>query len=696
MATVRDVKALADAIYAEARGESRRGQRAVAHTILNRATIARRAVADVTYARGQISGLMPGDPNREALASVSPSDPDYANALEVARDVLDGKSVDPTGGATFYHADSVSPSWAKTYDATTTIGGHTFYSAPPREVRAVASKSTVAPVPRGPEFDAAIEAAIGSTPGDDFADLADLAEPAPMAGRAFTDYARQTTDLGAFDEGQLSPAAQGVVRSIRDESGVPSLQVTSGFRSPTKNAAVGGAKGSQHIQGNAVDISLRGLTEAQKAAVLDTAAKAGARGVGIYNGGTTLHVDTRPDAAFWGPNRAAPYSGAPISSAPDWAEATLQDIQAGTAFQAPTPPEKPTADFSDIAIAIGPTTAREQTAQLSDFSPVGTAAAAEAPVATPDAPTASRAAGMAAERSVPAPQADPAARVDDAFTSFDQGPSLSSYAMQAFPTDTPAGAAPMPSPAPAAPEPLQRAPMPAPRQVDTTPIEVSAPQVDMVNQAVPGVRQGLAVPTPPERPDETSVGNILGGLMGGAVIGGPLGMKAGSWLGDKLAPTPLRQIAEQFIQEPADMGKAVEAGWSSPDGSLKSFDTAKYWRELGKRGLVSADPFTTARQMAREQAQRSAAGQKTWADAFSLGNIFGSSPAVGPNGAVPNAFGSIIDSLFGGGGAPAFGGDAGAYGVALGPSGPVMTSGNGYGDRGGVSDRDTGTAGGLY
>jgi hypothetical protein len=38
-----------------------------------------------------------------------------------------GENVDPSRGATFYHADYVAPWWRKTYEKTTKIGAHIFY-----------------------------------------------------------------------------------------------------------------------------------------------------------------------------------------------------------------------------------------------------------------------------------------------------------------------------------------------------------------------------------------------------------------------------------------------------------------------------------------------------------------------------------------------------------------------------------------
>lgn len=79
------------------------------------------------------------------------------------------------------------------------------------------------------------------------------------------------------------------------------LQITSGYRSPAYNASVDGAKASQHMQANAVDIIQTGLTTAQRQQFIQAAVDAGFTAIGIYN--TFTHLDIRGGALrAWGPN----------------------------------------------------------------------------------------------------------------------------------------------------------------------------------------------------------------------------------------------------------------------------------------------------------------------------------------------------------------------------------------------------------
>jgi Peptidase M15 len=75
------------------------------------------------------------------------------------------------------------------------------------------------------------------------------------------------------------------------------ISLSSGYRSPKRNAAVGGAKKSQHLTGNAVDISVKGLTDAQRTQLTRALVQSGALRLGAYKGNTGLHVDMAPGYA---------------------------------------------------------------------------------------------------------------------------------------------------------------------------------------------------------------------------------------------------------------------------------------------------------------------------------------------------------------------------------------------------------------
>ena len=96
-----------------------------------------------------------------------------------------------------------------------------------------------------------------------------------------------------------------ILENIADDVGYP-LTITSGFRSQSYNDKVGGAKKSQHMLGNAVDIRMRNKTKKEVLEFIEIAVGRGINGVGLYfparGGGTFIHCDIRSKKAQWGPS----------------------------------------------------------------------------------------------------------------------------------------------------------------------------------------------------------------------------------------------------------------------------------------------------------------------------------------------------------------------------------------------------------
>lgn len=124
---------LAEAIYHEARGESERGQQAVAQVVVNRARSGRYPsdVCDVIYQnrhvrnRCQFSYACDGRP--DAIRNEQAWDV----ASRIADDVLSGRVfLDEIGDSTHYHATYVAPRWRRGLNRTEQIGSHIFYRMP--------------------------------------------------------------------------------------------------------------------------------------------------------------------------------------------------------------------------------------------------------------------------------------------------------------------------------------------------------------------------------------------------------------------------------------------------------------------------------------------------------------------------------------------------------------------------------------
>jgi len=126
------LECLTEALYFEARGESVKGQFAVAEVILNR--VASPAYPDdvcgvITQGTGrkyqcQFTYTCDGHPERIHEPAA------YEQVSKVAYVSLSGVAEPLTDGATHYHTKHVSPSWARKFPRTATIGVHHFYRQP--------------------------------------------------------------------------------------------------------------------------------------------------------------------------------------------------------------------------------------------------------------------------------------------------------------------------------------------------------------------------------------------------------------------------------------------------------------------------------------------------------------------------------------------------------------------------------------
>ena len=121
---------LAQALYFEARGESVKGQFAVAEVVLNRVDsgLYPRSICGVVQQGSryscQFSYVCDGysDKIREQGA--------WAQVAKVARLMIDGAPRALTDGATHFRTGAVMPSWARRFPQTAKIGAHYFYRQP--------------------------------------------------------------------------------------------------------------------------------------------------------------------------------------------------------------------------------------------------------------------------------------------------------------------------------------------------------------------------------------------------------------------------------------------------------------------------------------------------------------------------------------------------------------------------------------
>lgn len=178
---------------------------------------------------------------------------------------------------------------------------------------------------------------------------------------------------GHGDEGHGQGKLSGVNKSILDKFdqiksmvGTP-LTVTSGFRDPAHNAAVGGAKNSAHTRGNAVDVTFSGgIPETLK--LIEAASKAGIGGIGVYRPGV-LHFDTEAKRA-WGPSYHS-------DSIPDWARGAISK-HLGGGVGGKTPDAEPSATTPSTASQM------QQMQSAESSGVLGTGKTAATPVEQPN------------------------------------------------------------------------------------------------------------------------------------------------------------------------------------------------------------------------------------------------------------------------------------------------------------------------
>lgn len=127
----KQAQCLATAIYHEARGESLKGQFAVAEVILNRVQSRKfpNSVCGVVY-QGVVAGRIGGCQFSFACDGRSENMPNR-RAADLARRIsyvmAQGAHRGLTGGAQYFHTTAVNPSWASRFKQTTQIGAHLFY-----------------------------------------------------------------------------------------------------------------------------------------------------------------------------------------------------------------------------------------------------------------------------------------------------------------------------------------------------------------------------------------------------------------------------------------------------------------------------------------------------------------------------------------------------------------------------------------
>ena len=113
------------------------------------------------------------------------------------------------------------------------------------------------------------------------------------------------------------------LQKIRDHFG-KAVSINSGYRCSKHNASVGGASRSNHMDGEAADIRISGVTPIEVARYAESI---GILGIGVYSWG--VHVDTRTSKYFWydgGASNVKTFGGAPAKEETPKQESTTAEM----------------------------------------------------------------------------------------------------------------------------------------------------------------------------------------------------------------------------------------------------------------------------------------------------------------------------------------------------------------------------------
>lgn len=130
------IDTLARTLWGEAYGDTVRGKEAIAAVVVNRVRAARArfgsdwwggTVVEACLAADQFACWRRSPAARKELMQVRTTDPVFAVCRRIAARAVRGALIDPTHGATHYHAVGESPPWSGRRRPTFVIGRRKYY-----------------------------------------------------------------------------------------------------------------------------------------------------------------------------------------------------------------------------------------------------------------------------------------------------------------------------------------------------------------------------------------------------------------------------------------------------------------------------------------------------------------------------------------------------------------------------------------
>jgi len=112
-------------------------------------------------------------------------------------------------------------------------------------------------------------------------------------------FSRHEFECRCCGRAEINQRLVDALQELRDLAGLP-VRVTSGYRCPEHNQAIGGATRSQHLLGTAADIVVRGIIPAEMYRLAEDIEAFHNGGIGVYPDKGFIHVDVRDRRARWG------------------------------------------------------------------------------------------------------------------------------------------------------------------------------------------------------------------------------------------------------------------------------------------------------------------------------------------------------------------------------------------------------------
>lgn len=320
----RDWDDTVNTVIAEAAGEGDDGMAGVAHVIRNRSNIRGKSIGDVVREPDQFTGYAsPGAKTVEAMRDPAMR----ARAEGILRNVLTSDGPDPTGGADHYHATSVSPGWASAMPETTRIGQHIYYNSKGEKQSAPSAASAFVPEedplglygPKG-QFRDVLQGDEGkgeksNVPNPNGKGLARLVrepEDAPVGTGGKLNFVHAGQD-------KINPQFASILSETSKAMG-RDFTINSGYRSPSHRVEAAKAGGpGEHSTGTASDISMKGMSEAERGQLVRELYSRGARRFITYTSSPDmLHVDMKDQTGKGTPWFMHDKSNKNLAKAPAW------------------------------------------------------------------------------------------------------------------------------------------------------------------------------------------------------------------------------------------------------------------------------------------------------------------------------------------------------------------------------------------